>query len=216
MAKNKAKHLKLRKITRLRKAFLMLPVLIISTAFLAVVAASMYHASLPKGWTPPPSQREKPELVANPAASSTPSPTPTPPVPHAPYVPPQACPPGSPFIVITQWGVKFPACGDIADIQYEIVGGNVVFYSPELYPKYPYCSPAGNGEGALVRQPAATSQPNDDMINAGVINGWRYYFGGEQEPCVQYVPVDSPDALRDENIDNALTIEMRNYLTASP
>jgi hypothetical protein len=118
-------------------------------------------------------------------------------------------------LVITQWGVKLPACGVLAGMKYQIVKGDVEFYSPDLYPKYPLCGPGGIG--ALSRVQTNSSLQTVYAIKAGVIDGYQYYYSESPQPCVQGVSATSPDSQLGTDQVNAMIIEARQLeLTAAP
>lgn len=124
--------------------------------------------------------------------------------------------PATSFLVIAQWGVKLPVCGVISDIKYKVVNGNIWFYSPDLYPKYPGCGtdPNQTGIGALTRLAANTSQSSDYVVNIGVIGSYRYYFDEAQQPCVQPSSAPIHDQQLNQDINNQLISEAKQ-LSAS-
>lgn len=163
--------------------------MILSIALVAAIGVAGYFAYQ--------NAQGKTNSSATPSPSITSSPT-----------PPTSSSPSIGYLVITQWGVKLPVAGVIANLQYKIVDGAVKFYTPELFPKYEACGPTG-GLGALSRIATSADTGTVSAIKAGTINGYNYYYVAAQQPCVQNASAPTDEKL-EEDQHNALIQKARD------
>lgn len=171
--------------------------IILGIALVAVIGVAVYFAYQ--------NAQNKTSSTAAPKPSSSQSQTPT-----------TSPSPSAGYLVITQWGVKLPASGILANVHYKIADasanwysseGSAEFYSSELYPKYTACGPGGLG--GLSRVAVASDTGTVNAIKAGTINGYNYYYVAAQQPCVQNSSAPTDEKL-EEDQHNALIQEARD------
>jgi hypothetical protein len=170
-----------------QKGFSVLDI-ILGIALVAVIGVAGYFAYQ--------NAQNKTSSSATPKLSSSQSPTPT-----------TSPTPSTGYLVIAQWGVKLPATGVLANLQYKFVDGEVGFSTPELYPKYTACGPGGLG--VLSRVAVASDTGTVNAIKAGTFNGYSYYYVAAQQPCVQNASAPTDEKL-EEDQHNALIQETRD------
>lgn len=182
-----------------RGAFSVLAAILV-VVLVAVVGVAVYnmnksHQKAAETASTSPSPSTSPVTSTSPTATATPTPT------------------ASGYLVVSQWGVKLPASGVLANLQYSIVNGYVMFYTSELYPKYPACGPGGIGSLSRLTK-GASNEPVNTAISAGTINGYDYFYSEAQQPCVQGASTTSADEQLETNQQNALIQEMRQLKLA--